>query len=155
MSFMRKHTRLLLTAACCLAIGAGASAIASAGASTSSSAKTGTRHGLRSGALRAGGLRRLARRTVHADLVVGTRKGFETVSFDRGKVDSVSGRQLTLTESTRTASYKTVTLTIPANARIRDDRRQANLSGLQPGQRVIVLTTPRRTFVIAHTPKTS
>jgi hypothetical protein len=155
MSFIRKHTRLLLTAACCLAIGAGASAVASAGASTSGASKAAAGQGVRSGGLRSGALRRLAKRTVHADLVVGTRNGFETVSFDRGKVDSVSGRQLMLTESTRTASYKTVTLTIPENARIRDDRRQATLSALQPGQRVIVLTSPRRTFVIAHTPKTS
>ena len=42
MSFIRKHTRLLLVGACCAAAGAGAGAIATAGASTGTS---GSGHG--------------------------------------------------------------------------------------------------------------
>jgi hypothetical protein len=79
--------------------------------------------------------------------------GFVTVSFDRGRVDSVNGQQLTLTEGTAKASYKTVTLTIPSTARVRDNRQAATLSDLKAGQRVIVVTAPRQTFVIAHTPR--
>lgn len=101
---------------------------------------------------RAGALRRLARRTVHASLVVATRTGFANVTLDRGKVDSVRGRQLTLIEGTKASSYKTVTLTIPAGARIRDNRQLAAMSAIKPGQRAIVLQAPRRTFVFAHTP---
>ena len=78
--------------------------------------------------------------------------GFPTVTFERGKVDSVNGQQLTITEGTAKASYKTVTLTIPASAPVRDDRQTASLSSVKAGQRVLVVTAPRRTFVIARTP---
>jgi hypothetical protein len=89
----------------------------------------------------------------HGDVVVRTKAGFFTVTFDRGKVDSVSGRQLTITEGTKKASYKTVTLTIPTGATVRDDRHTASLSDLKAGQRVLVLKAPKRTFVIARTPR--
>ncbi len=151
MSPIRKHSRLMLVALSCLALGAGASAIASAGATTGSSSTAAPSHG-RHG-LRAGGLRRLVKRTVHADLVIATKQGFATVTFDRGKVASVSGQQLTITEGTKRATYKTVTLTIPSSARVRDNHQKASLSDLQAGQRVIVIQAPQRTLVIAHTPK--
>ena len=154
MSFVTKHAKLLTIAVCCLAVGAGASAIATAGASTSSKGAASTAQARFAGA-RAGALRRLVRRTVQANLVVATRTGFANVTLDRGKVDSVSGRQLTLTEGTQANSYKTVTLTIPAGARIRDDRRLAAMSAVKPGQRVVVLQAPQRTFVFAHTPQSS
>jgi hypothetical protein len=154
MSFVSKHAKLLITAVCCLAVGAGASAIATAGASTSSHAGAGRAQAALAGA-RAGALRRLARRTVHANLVVATRTGFANATLDRGKVDSVSGRQLTMTEGTKASSYKTVSMTIPSGARIRDNRQLAAMSAIKPGQRVIVLQAPRHTFVFAHTPRSS
>ncbi|MGI8505333.1 MAG: hypothetical protein ACR2MK_00760 [Solirubrobacteraceae bacterium] len=152
MSSIRKHSRLVLVAACCVALGAGASAIASAGASTSATAG-GSAHAAHHRGLRGRGLRRLAKRAVHGNLVVASKQGFVTVTFDRGKVDSVSGQQLTITEGTKRAAYKTVTLTIPAGARVRDDRQKATLSQLKPGQRVLVVQAPKRTLVVAHTPK--
>jgi hypothetical protein len=148
MSLIREHSRLLSVAVCCVALGAGASAIASAGASTPS-AGTALQHG----GLRAGGMRRLAKRAVHGDLVLATRRGFVTVTFDRGKIDSVNGQQLTISEGTRHATYKTVTLTIPTNARIRDNRQKASMAALQNGQRVLVILAPKRTLVIARTPR--
>jgi len=36
---------------------------------------------------------------------------------------------------------------------VRDNRQTASLSEVKAGQRVLVLTAPRRTYVIAHTPK--
>jgi len=144
MSVIRRHSRLMLVAVSCAVIGAGASAIASAGASTTAPARS-AHPGLRAGRFH------WAHRAVQGEMVVKTKQGFVTVSFERGKVDSVNGQQLTLTEGTKTASYKTVTLTIPASARIRDNRKPATLSDLSPGQRVIVITAPKRTFVIAHT----
>jgi hypothetical protein len=153
MSFIRTHSRLVLIGVTCAVLGAGASAIAVAGASTGGSAKAGT--ALSAGtAKRAGGLRRLALRSVHGDVVVHSKQGFVTVSFDRGKVDSVSGQQLTMTDGTRKASYKTVTLTIPTTAVVRDDRQKATLSELKPGQSVIVVQAPKRTLVVARTPRT-
>jgi len=148
---IRKHSRLVLVGVCCVALGAGASAIASAGASTGSSGKAPQQSGMRG--LRAGGLRRLAKRAVHGDLVIATKKGFVTASFDRGRIQAVNGQQLTITEGTKRASYKTVTLTIPPTARVRDNRQKASMSALKDGQRVIVIQAPKRTFVIARTPE--
>jgi hypothetical protein len=143
MSLFRKHTRLLPVAVCCVAVGAGTGVIAGAGAATRTS-------GAKVHTTKKGGLRRIALRSVHGDFVVHTAAGFRTVTVDRGVVDSVSGQQLKITEGTPKASYKTVTLTIPADARIRDDERKTSLSSVKAGQRVLVLTAPRRTLVIAH-----
>lgn len=155
MKSLRKHSRLLVVAVACLAIGAGASAIATAGATNSNHAQV-SLHQLRYGRgfdrLRAEGMRLVARRAVHGDLVVWTRKGFVTVTFDRGSVSNVSGQQLTINEGIPKATYKQVTLTIPTTAHVRDNGRKATLSQLRQGQRVIVVQAPSRTFVIAHTP---
>jgi hypothetical protein len=147
MSHLRKNTKLIVVAVCCIALGAGVSAIASAGAASTHPA-TDAHHGLRFKRLG-----RFARRAVQGDVIVATKTGFASVSFERGKVDSVSGQQLTITEGTKQRSYKTVTLTVPSTAKVRDNRHAASLSALAPGQRVIVLQAPKRTFVIAHTPK--
>ncbi|HET9105135.1 MAG TPA: hypothetical protein VFN55_17430 [Solirubrobacteraceae bacterium] len=163
MTFIRRHSRLMLVALSCAALGAGASAIASAGAATHPAgtpaqargghALKGPGHeGRRHKGPRGRGLR-LARRAVHAQLVVPTKQGFVTVTLDRGTVQSVSGDQLTITEGTPKQTYKTVTLTIPAGAKIRDNRQVAPLSALTHGQRVIVVTAPKRTFVLAHDAK--
>jgi hypothetical protein len=156
MKSLRKHSRLLLVAVACLAVGAGASAITSAGAASRTNARL-TPHQLRDGRglarLRAEGLRLVARRAVHGDLVVATKNGFVTVTFDRGSVSSVSGQQLTINEGTAKATYKQVNLTIPTTARVRDNGQKVMLSQLKQGQRVIVVQTPTRTFVIAHTPQ--
>lgn len=150
MSSLRRNARLLPAAICCVGLGAGVSAIASAGAATTSSGHAAGIHkhvGFR-------GLRGVTARAVHGDVVVHTTTGFATVTFDRGTVDSVNGRQLTIAEGTAKAPYKTVTLTIPAGARVRDDRKKATLSDVRPGQRVLVLAGPAHTFVIARTPRT-
>jgi hypothetical protein len=132
------------------------SAIATAGAASRTNARVSLhqhRDGRGLGRLRTDALRLVARRAVHGDLVVWTKQGFVTITFDRGAVSSVSGQQLTINEGTAKATYKQVSLTIPTNALVRDNRQKATLSQLQQGQRVIVVQTPNRTFVIAHTPK--
>jgi hypothetical protein len=149
MNKIRKHSRLLLVAVCCLAIGAGASAIATAGATSQPTAKP--RHRLFFRQMRAHRALMLAGRAVHGDLVVATRKGFVNVTFDRGSVASVNGQQLTITEGTRKMTYKSVTVTVPNGARIRDNGQQATMSSLKQGQRVVVVQAPAHTFVIAHT----
>ncbi|MDQ2761049.1 MAG: hypothetical protein M3Y17_11655 [Actinomycetota bacterium] len=147
MSFLRTRVRLVLVAASCLAIGAGASAIASAGAATT----TPNNHGH----LHRRGPRSLVARAVHADLVVHAKNGFVTVTVDRGVVQSVSGQQLTIAEGTKKATYKTVTITIPANARVRDNRQKAALAAVKPGQRATVVQGLKRTIVVARTPRTA
>ena len=158
---IRKHWKLGAVAVSCAAIGAGASAIANAGASTSSAsssngssaaAKSATaKHSQRAYTKR----RTLLRRAVNGNLVVATKSGYATVKFDRGTVKSVSGQQLTLAEGrAKRAPYKNVTLTIPSSARVRDDRHQATLADVKPGQRAMVIQAPKRTVVIARTPRT-
>ncbi len=147
MSFLHKHARLMLVALSCLALGAGASAIATAGAATGGAAHPGSAHRRHAGA------RRWLARAVHGNLTVATKQGFKTVTFDRGTLASVNGQQLTLTEGTRRSPHKTVTLTIPSTARVRDNRQKTALSSLPKGQRVLVVQEPKRTLVIAHTPR--
>jgi hypothetical protein len=151
MSSLRRHSRLLAIAVCCVAAGAIISAVATAGAATSTatnSAHPAAKHL----SLRARGARRLLH-AVQGSAVIRTADGFASVTFERGTVDSVSGQQLTIAEGTRKATYKTVTVTIPANAVVRDNRQKASLSDGRAGQRVLVLTAPKRTYVIAHTPR--
>jgi hypothetical protein len=151
MSFLHRHLKLLTIGAACAAAGAGASAIATAGAAGPTSA--GPTTAAASSAAHPGVRRALARRAVQGDLVVATKTGFTTVTFNRGFVDSVNGNQLTIREGTKKATYKTVTLTIPAGATVRDNGRTATLSQLTQGQRVGVLQGPKRTLVVARTPK--
>lgn len=153
MSFLRKHFRVLLIAASCAGLGAGASAIASAGASTThAKSARADRAGTMGKRGRARGALRLAARSVRGDLVVPTRSGFANVSFDRGFVRSVSGQQLTLAEGTRKATYKTISVTIPSSAVVRDNGQKASLGAVKPGQRAIVVWAPKRMFVIARDP---
>jgi hypothetical protein len=145
MSFVKRHARLLAVAIACLGAGAGASAIASAGASTPATPTTVT------AAHR--GMRAPLRHAVQGELVVHTRDGFVTVRFDRGFVHSVSSDTLTLREGTKNATYKTVTLTIPSSARVRNDGARSSLASLKPGEHVAVVRGPVRTLVVARTPK--
>jgi hypothetical protein len=144
---IRKHWKLGAVAVSCAAIGAGASAIANAGASTrgsSTTAATKAKHA-------AGTRRALLRRAVHGDAVVATKSGYASVTFDRGTVKSVSGQQLTLSEGrSKGPAYKTVTVTIPTTARVRDSGHKATLADVKPGQRVVIIQAAKRTFVIAR-----
>jgi hypothetical protein len=151
MRMFKRHYRLVALAAACVALGAAVSAITSAGAATPASGTTSTassaaehhhgRHWLG---------RRLFAGAVHGSLVVHTKSGFVTVTFDRGVVKSVSGNQLTITERTKNAVYKDATLTIPSNATVRINRQKATLSQLKSGERVLVVSAPKRTLVNAR-----
>jgi hypothetical protein len=88
---------------------------------------------------------------VHSENVVPNRKGgFDSVTMDRGSFSSLSGDQLTITEGTKTATYKTVTLTIPSGATVRRNGDAAKLSDLKSGDTVMVLQSPQGTVVTAH-----
>lgn len=87
---------------------------------------------------------------VHGDLVVPNASGgFQTVTFDRGKFQSLSGDQLTIVEGTQTATYKTVTLTIPSGATVVRDGQTAKLTDLKSGDEVNVVSAPSATRVMA------
>jgi hypothetical protein len=153
MTFVRKHMKLITIGAACAAAGVGAGAIATAGATGTSTTGTSSTAASSSPAAATPRARRgLARRAIQGDLVVATRSGFATVTFERGFVQSVNGQQLTIREGTKAATYKVVTLTIPTNAKVRDNGQSASLSQLTAGQRVGVLQGPKVTRVIARTP---
>ena len=88
---------------------------------------------------------------VHAEAVVPKRSGsgFETVTEDNGKLKSRSGDDITITEGTRTQTYKDATITIPSAARIIRDGKKATLDDLNTGDFVHVTRSPERTLVFA------
>jgi hypothetical protein len=150
MRLLKRHYRLVVLAAGCVALGAAVSAITSAGAATPAPGTTSTASSAAAHARRLGLGRRLLAGSVQGSLVVHARSGWVTVTFERGVVDSVSHNNLTITERTKKAVYKNVTLTIPSEAIVRDNRHRATLGQLKSGQHVLVLNGPNRTWVIAR-----
>jgi hypothetical protein len=135
------------------------SAIGIAGSSASSPAKpgpprlmfAGPRVAVAGPMLGFGPLSGAAGPPVHSDAIVPNEKGgFDTVTMDRGSFTSLSGDQLTITEGTKSATYKTVTLTIPSSATVRRNGEKAELSDLKAGDEVTVMQSPNGTFVAAH-----
>ena len=162
MKLGRNKFTLIAVAVSCVAIGATISAIATAGAATSSAGSTANGSAGQSAGSAANGTAghprltalRVLRRSVHGDLVLATKNGLVNVTFDRGKVQSVNGRQLTIDEGTKTETLKVVTLTIPPHARVRDNGRLTSLASVTAGQRVLVARGPNVWHVIARTPRT-
>jgi hypothetical protein len=74
--------------------------------------------------------------------------GFDTVTQDSGTVQSVSGQNLSIVEGSKTLTYKTVTLTIPAGASVQRDGKSAELSELQAGDHVSVREDSEGTSVV-------
>lgn len=95
-----------------------------------------------------------AGRPVHEQAVVLNRAGtaFVTVTVDSGTVQSVSGDRLTIKEAAGNVTYRTVTLTIPAQATIIRDFGKASLSQLKHGDRVRVQQSSDGTDVFAVDP---
>jgi hypothetical protein len=139
-----RYWKLGVVGISCAAIGVGASAIASAGATTAGASAAAKHKAQRSGSWR------LFAHAVHGSLVVPTKSGFATITFDRGVVQSVSGQQLTLKEGKKNATYKTITLTIPTNARVRDNGKQATLADVKVGQKAVVVQGPNHVLVRAR-----
>jgi hypothetical protein len=140
--------RMVVIGAVCAVVGA-AAGIAGSVASSSHGHPAGRHHGPLVGLPFHGGP--FGGGPVHVQAVVPNRAGtgFQTVTIDSGAFKALSGDQLTITEGTKSVTYKTVTLTIPSAATIRRNGASANLSGLKPGDRVHVLQLPGGTFVMA------
>lgn len=88
---------------------------------------------------------------VHEDAVVLNKAGtgFITATQDNGTVDSVSGNQLSIKEAVGNVVYKTVTLTIPADATIVRNFKKAALTDLKTGDHVHVSQSSDGTMVFA------
>jgi hypothetical protein len=140
-------TRTVMIGALCAVVGTGAG-IAGSSAATSSKSKSARA----SHAGRPGGPFRLAGGPpVHSEAVVPNKAGdkFITVTTDAGKVKSVSGDELTITEGTKTLTYKDVTLTIPSDATIHRNGSKVSLSDLKEGDHVLVSQSSDGTYVDA------
>jgi len=152
---MRRSTvlRVSIVGALCALVGA-AAGIAGSSASSSPARHLQIAPGRHGFFFRGGPLADASGPPVHSDAVVPKQGGgFMTLTMDRGRFSSVSADQLTITEGTKTDTYKTVTLTIPSGATIRRNGAQAQLSELRSGDEVSVLQSPKTTVVIAHDAK--
>ena len=74
---------------------------------------------------------------------------FITVTEDNGKVKSVSGRDVTITEAIGSVTYKDVTVTLPADAKIIRNGKTATVDDLKAGDRIHVSQSSDGTFVFA------
>jgi hypothetical protein len=146
-----KSKRLALTAvtgALCAIVGTAAGIAGSSAATKSGSkaARADARHGPPGGPLRhAGGP------PVHSEEVVlnKARDGFITVTTDGGIVKAVSGNELTITEGTKTVTYKDVAVTVPNDATVYRNGSKASLSDLEDGDHVVVHRSSEGAFVDA------
>jgi hypothetical protein len=87
---------------------------------------------------------------IHSEAIVPkSGGGFETVTGDSGKLKSRSGNELTITEGTDSEKYKDATVTIPSDATIVRNGKKASLDDLKDGDRIHVMQSPERTFVLA------
>jgi hypothetical protein len=89
---------------------------------------------------------------VHAEAVIPNRAGdgFVTVTSDAGKLKSVDGTKLTITEGTAKAVYKTVEIDVGDNATVDRNHKSAKVSDLQAGDFIAVMKGPDGYFVHAE-----
>ena len=145
------RTRALLIAGTCAAVGAGGGIVGSMAAPPKAKTRAAGAERAAPGPMwgpRHGGP---GHGPVHAEAVVLNKAGtaFVTVTEDSGKVRSVSGSDLTITEGSGTVTYKDVTVTIPDDATIMRDGATAKVADLEAGDLVHVSRSSDGTFVFA------
>jgi hypothetical protein len=146
--------RTLIVVVLCAAVGAAAGI-----AGTAASPK----HGAQGTTVRTHGFRhfgpgpghgRFGGPPVHVEAVVLNRAGdkFITLTEDSGKLKSVSGNDLTITEGVGSVTYKDVTVSVPSDAKVFRNFQDAKLSDLKEGDRVHVEQSSDGTNVLAVDP---
>jgi hypothetical protein len=145
-----KSKRVMLTVvigALCAIVGTAAGIAGSSAATSKSSGKAARANGHPGPP--GGPLRHAGGPPVHSEEVVlnKARDGFITVTTDAGVVKSLSGNELTITEGTKTVTYKNVTVTVPGNATVDRNGSKASLSALEVGDHVVVHRSSEGTFV--------
>ncbi len=90
---------------------------------------------------------------VHSVSVVPDKAGtsFITLTSDRGTVKSVdsAGGTITIDEGTKSATYKTLTLTVPSGAKVMRDGKTASLAEIKAEDHVSVSSSTEGTTVFA------
>ena len=89
---------------------------------------------------------------VHSEIVVpnASGNGFDTITSDAGKLKSVDGTKLTLTEGTDKATYGTPTIDVGSDAKVFRNHQKATLGDLKEGDDVRIIKSPRGTLVWAE-----
>jgi hypothetical protein len=146
------RTRAGIAVVACAAVGAAGGIAASAAAPGKPSAGSSTTTTPSARATRPPGPRhRGPGHAVHAEAVVLNKAGdaFITETIDHGKLKSVSGRDITITEAIGGVTYKDVTITLPAAAKIERNGKTATIDALKAGDRIGVSQSSDGTFVHA------
>ena len=89
---------------------------------------------------------------VHVEAVVpnAAGDGFDTVTEDNGKLKSVDGTKLTVTEGTDKKTYGEPTIDVGSDAKVFRNHEAAKLSDLQEGDFVHVIQSPKGNLVMAE-----
>ncbi|HUA73882.1 MAG TPA: hypothetical protein VL988_03915 [Solirubrobacteraceae bacterium] len=154
----RKKLIAVLVAACAIAISVAAIAQGSSATKTKQSAsKAGVAGSAPAGAPPGGTMGGMAGGpgggAVHSVAVVPNKAGtsFVTVTSDRGKAQSVDANSgaITIAEGTKSATYKTVTLTIGSEATVMLDGKKASLAEIKAEDDVSVSSSSEGTTVFA------
>src|SRR4051794_4392083 len=148
------RTRAGIAAVACAAVGAagGIAASAAAPGTPGPQSTTTTTPSFRPGPpLRGGRPGHGPGHAVHAEAVVlnRARDAFITQTMDDGKLKSVSGRDITITEAIGSVTYKDATITLPAAAKIVRNGATATIDDLKAGDHVHVEQSSDGTFVFA------
>jgi len=121
-------------------------AVVSAGGALGINAALSSAHG-------GGGLhhRGFHRAPIHAEYVVPARDDtFKTITFDRGTITGVDGSTIHLREGTKTATYKTVDITLGNDAVVWVNGHRASAGDLKVDQKAAITQRPKGTFVFAR-----
>jgi hypothetical protein len=90
---------------------------------------------------------------VHSVSLVPDKAGtsFITLTSDRGTVKSVdsAGATITIQEGTKSATYKTLTLSVPSGAKVMRDGKTASLGEIKPEDNVSLSSSSEGTTVFA------
>ena len=87
---------------------------------------------------------------IHAEYVVPARDNtFKTITFDRGTITGVDGSTVHLREGTKTATYKTVDITLGNDAIVWVNGHKASVGDLKADQKARITQRPKGTFVFA------
>jgi len=148
---LSNRTRAGIAAVACAAVGAAGGIAGSAAAPGSKSATSRTTTTPGSPTARARPPHGPGHRAVHAEAVVLDKAGtaFITVTTDSGKVKSLSGRDVTIAEAIGSVTYKDVTITLPAGAKIVRNGETAAVDDLKANDRINVAQSSDGTFVFA------
>ena len=89
---------------------------------------------------------------VHSEAVVPNANGdgFDTITADAGKLKTIDGTKLTVTEGTDKATYGEPTIDVGATATVFRNHQKAALTDLKEGDFVHIVKSPRGNLVVAE-----